>query len=129
VLGLVWLVLCGVKLASPTTFQRYLAGDVGFGLQVGVALAWIVILLEGLLGCVLVTPGCRGKRAATLLSTLFAFVVLLYVCAFSGTSEVCGCFGTAIQASRARRLIVAGAILFLSASEWRCAHQSREPHS
>jgi hypothetical protein len=109
-----WILLGILKLAEPTTFDAYIR-------RIGLILpgeprtpSWIIPCGEVLVGLVLLLPR-PSLRLPALYVSLASSLVALSLTFVADTSTPCGCFGSAIAATRERRIVVASALLFLSA--------------
>ncbi|MCK5802628.1 MAG: hypothetical protein KAI66_07345, partial [Lentisphaeria bacterium] len=80
--------------------------------------AWAVILLEFCVGCLLLAGfrhHARLARTGAVVSLLLASAMAVYLMFEADRGPPCGCFGSMLHATRARRAITVAAILFLSA--------------
>jgi uncharacterized membrane protein YphA (DoxX/SURF4 family) len=115
-LGTLWLILGAAKILEPRPFLRYFAS----GLGVPAPLAWCVVGLEVSLGLTVICLGhTRLGRAASVASLVVVSLITLHVFFHADPGMACGCFGGLIRATTGRRLVVLGAIAFLSVQHLR----------
>ena len=115
-LALLWLVAAIAKATQPQRFFLWLEVVLGVNSPVGHALGWAVIVGEGALGAALLLGGGRRlslQRAFGWVSWTGAAVAAAVTFSTRSRGE-CGCFGSLVEGSVPTRLIVAGAIMWLS---------------
>jgi len=117
-LGALWALTAAAKAAAPLPFIEYCQHHLGAGAAVASVVAWTVIVLEFCLGCLLLACSrhhARLARTGAIVSLLLASAMGVYLVFEADRGPPCGCFGSLVHATRARRAITVAAILFLSA--------------
>lgn len=117
-----WIVLGGAKALHAGTFVSFL-GDQGVPEALRQPLAGIVIGGEVLLGLALLLA-TRWARSLAALSLSLSILMSVYWLVEPQAAAQCGCFGNLVRATRARRLVVLGALCFLSAQLLRRARST-----
>lgn len=117
-LGGLWTAVGLAKAFSPEPFIRFVEDQVGTDPGGAGVVAWAFIVCELGLGIGLVAPRARHTRIITMLailSLIAGLVTSAYVLLAPSSETACGCFGVIIRATNGRRLLVAAAVVFLSA--------------
>lgn len=117
--GLSWFAVGSAKLASPEAIGEYLGTRLELFSGGGMLVAYLVAAVEVGLGLGLLMLRSLSAPAARVVSAVAvagASGVLLYLLVRGRESVDCGCFGGLVRATHGRRLMVAGALLLLSAS-------------
>lgn len=115
-LGCLWGGLAAAKAADPGGLRLFLTRQDLMPVGNAVVVVWIIIALEGALGIAVLLyprgPWLRGIGIVSLLATLsFLFLTVL-----SKDVGTCGCLGALGARTLGRKLIVIGALLYLSAA-------------
>jgi hypothetical protein len=115
-LGVLWGTLAVVKALNPRQFIEFVSTTVTGG-TAGVVLAWLLIGLEGTLAVLLFSGMISPTRARLALKiSCVAALALLGVLLFGKSVAACGCFGKVVAATRLRRAVVAGVMLYIGGS-------------
>jgi hypothetical protein len=114
ILGAAWLMLGGAKLFDLDVVSAYVQSR--WGLSSG--FAYGIVAVELAIGATMLVPWRGAPLRLAVLVSVLASLALLVLGATDSSRVPCGCFGSAVQATHARRLAVAGALLFLSATVW-----------
>ena len=111
----IWITLAAAKVAEPRPFYTWL--ERGLPVEPGVAqvMAWMVVVAEFGLGIAFLTPS-RLTRLHRLLARVswMAAALAVVVTILTRNRGDCGCFGAVLAAKVPSRLIVAGALMWLS---------------
>lgn len=108
-----WMLLGGAKAFHSGPFVAFL-GERGVPEQFREPAAAAVIGGEILLG-LLMLASQRWARALAGISLALAVLMSIYWVIEPQAAAQCGCFGNLVRATRARRIVVLGALCFLSA--------------
>lgn len=114
-----WMLLGCAKALHAGPFVTFL-GDQGVPEQFRKPAAAILIGGEILLG-LLMLASRRWARVLAASSLALALLMTIYWMIEPQTAAQCGCFGNLVRATRARRIVVLGALCFLSAQVLRRA--------
>lgn len=127
VLGAVWLALAQSKLRAPSALARYLEDAIGVGADASTLVAVAIGIFELSLGLAFVWLALRRASWSIALHwvSLLAAAALGAATAFGPGRVSCGCVGS-IEGpdTLARRIVVIGAIMFISAGELTSGHKS-----
>lgn len=115
VLALLWIVLATAKTLRSESLTTFLASTTSLSAESASIVAGAIIGLEYVLGCLMLV-GRFGRLAvgASLLASVSALGLALTVHPEAG----CGCFGALGTAEEWQRLVLAGALLYLSLGAW-----------
>lgn len=113
--GGLWLSLGAAKLLDPAEFHRYLARLLGTG-ALSAIVSWMISGGEVAMGTWMIAGGLwkRNRAGVLLWCSSSAALATVFIGLFHSPDVPCGCFGSSIEATRDRRLVVGGALLFLS---------------
>lgn len=111
--GVLWLLLAQAKLDSVPQVQAYLAALLGGHVDT----PWIatcLIAAEAALGLSLITAAITSRVSVPCIASAVVSAIAVAVIVLAHTDVKCGCLGRFVEATRGRRMIVAGVLLFLS---------------
>lgn len=124
--AVVWTLLSVAKMLHPQMLGQYLEEALGTPEPVAGYLAWSTILGEALLGLLLLLFGFGLTRTWPVVVSIAVGVVALVIVFATGPGvTACGCFGAVAQATRGRRLVVAGCLTLLAVRAFVCAQRER----
>jgi hypothetical protein len=110
-----WIALGSLKALDPRALAEGLRARVSPALELPLEpLAWAMALGEVALGLWIVLARGTWQRRALALSACLAAGALLFASLEPRGLPTCGCFGGAVASTQARRLVVGGALLWLS---------------
>ncbi len=119
-LALIWMFLGIAKLTESRVFLSYLEDRFSLSTHVARATGWTLIASEILLGALLLYSLVRRalylSLAALYTSMIVTLAIVLELIAVGPPERPCGCFGSAIEATYHSRLVIASAIMFVSAT-------------
>lgn len=127
-LAVVFAFVVAAKLEAPDPWLRHVEGFVSSG-TLAAASGWLVVIAEGVVVLVaLVGLSFRSSASARAACGVALALASLWTvaAAASGPRQDCGCFGRAVEATRGRRLLVAGIVGFLSLGALSAERTSKE---
>lgn len=123
--SLLWCLLGAVKVAAPGRYAGYISSALGTDASVSGIVAGVTIALEILMGLAIGISAVVASRHHRLLCAVSCLVSIsiLVVAWVDPVPTGCGCFGAVAKATAARRMMVAAALLFLSAGAYRASQR------